>query len=522
MSGWYLRTQDDTFGPETRDRLIEWARMGRIQPGQEISEDGENWVPATEVSFLDMRWSIDIGDGVARGPFNKAAAQALLASGRLPKSARLVPPPEAESPSPAPAPAQTYAENSIREPSPAPSTAHAGTPPPPDPRLQEALKKARDEARQAQEGIRRAQQEFQRVQEEARQAQEETRRAQEDARRVREDSAHELETLRAGLKAAEQRAADAEKAASDAQAATKTAQKAADLAEARMAALDAEIRAAHKATEEAQAQARNSHAEAQAAQKAAQEATAQAKGMADKAKAELAELTTANKVQENAYEERIQSLSDELNRLPSSARLAADAQAAVYAIMKEEAEELAASLEAETREIEALVHARRERSARLLARRQEILRRIGTDADDMTDRALKAHPEDPRTVHLREELDALRLLQERAALESDRKVRDLSARLHEKESENKRLLQQQADVTLLYRQLQETRERLQRRERELMDERQKGEAARQQSASTEQTLLARISALEMGLPGTTHQSREARNVKLAPWMGLKK
>ena len=68
---WYLRTQDDTFGPETRERLLEWARMGRIQPGQEISSDGENWCPAEEIPFLDMRWSIDIGDGTPRGPFNK-------------------------------------------------------------------------------------------------------------------------------------------------------------------------------------------------------------------------------------------------------------------------------------------------------------------------------------------------------------------------------------------------------------------------------------------------------------------
>ena len=60
---WYLRTQDETFGPETKERLIEWARMGRIQPGQDISEDGETWRPATEIPFLDMRWSIDIGDG---------------------------------------------------------------------------------------------------------------------------------------------------------------------------------------------------------------------------------------------------------------------------------------------------------------------------------------------------------------------------------------------------------------------------------------------------------------------------
>ena len=87
---WYLRTQDETFGPESKNRLLEWARLGRIQPGQEISSDGETWTPATEVPFLDMRWSIDIGDGRPRGPFNKAAAQSLLSSGRLPPGSRLV------------------------------------------------------------------------------------------------------------------------------------------------------------------------------------------------------------------------------------------------------------------------------------------------------------------------------------------------------------------------------------------------------------------------------------------------
>ena len=74
---WYLRTQDDTFGPESRERLLEWAKMGRIQPGQEISSDGDTWKPAEEIPFLDMRWSIDIGDGTPRGPFNKCAADVL-------------------------------------------------------------------------------------------------------------------------------------------------------------------------------------------------------------------------------------------------------------------------------------------------------------------------------------------------------------------------------------------------------------------------------------------------------------
>jgi hypothetical protein len=87
---WYLRTQDETFGPETGDRLVEWAKLGRIQPGQEISDDNMIWRRVEEVPFLDMRFSIDIGDGNPRGPFNKAAAQALIASGRLPPIATMV------------------------------------------------------------------------------------------------------------------------------------------------------------------------------------------------------------------------------------------------------------------------------------------------------------------------------------------------------------------------------------------------------------------------------------------------
>ena len=98
----------------------------------------------------------------------------------------------------------------------------------------------------------------------------------------------------------------------------------------------------------------------------------------------------------------------------------------------------------------------------------------------------------------------------------------ISAKLRERDAEVKRLQQQAADTTVLYRQLQEMRERLQRREKELMEERQKTEVERQQHAAAQQALLTRLSALEMGLPGATHQSREARSVRLAPWMGLKK
>jgi len=89
-ASWYLRTQDETFGPETEARLVEWAKLGRIQPGQELSDDNIVWRRVEDVPFLDMRFSIDIGDGNPRGPFNRAAAESLLASGRLPPTATMV------------------------------------------------------------------------------------------------------------------------------------------------------------------------------------------------------------------------------------------------------------------------------------------------------------------------------------------------------------------------------------------------------------------------------------------------
>lgn len=370
---WWLRVQDETFGPVTREGLLEWARMGRIQPGQDVSEDGERWIPATDVAFLDMRWSIDIGDGTPRGPFNKQAAQALLASGRLPPGSRLV------------------------EAAPVPAAADAPPPAEPSPASGEA------------------------------------------------PAAPEAEAVPAP--------AAPEKTSSDAPSCPVPPAQAGEVAELKL---------------------------------------------------------------------QVETLADELKRLPPTARLAADAQTAVYALMKDEADELAAALEAENREAEALREYRRRRIDRLLARRQEILKRIGTDAEDMTRRALRLYPEDPRTVHMRQELDALRVLQERSAQEAERKVRDLAAKLRERDAEVKRLREQAADATVIYRQLQDVREKLMTREKELMEERQKSEAERQQHAAAQQTLLARLSSLEMGMPGTTNQSREARNVRLAPWMGLKK
>ena len=447
---WYLRTQDETFGPESKARLLEWARMGRIQPGQEISSDGETWTPATEVPFLDMRWSIDIGDGRPRGPFNKMAAQALLSSGRLPPGSRIVevrPPFETPNPHAGGTPSSASETGTPENAAPSPPLA----PPDESPALR-----------------------------------------------------REIERLKEALKEAESRVRAARREAKDAAEAARS-------AESRMSAVMAQ--SATIASEKAKAL---KDLDELAAAKAARETEMAAE------RAEAQQALAASKANETKYEDRIQELSDELKRLPATARLAADAQAAVYTLMKDEADDIAAGIEDETRELDELRTIHQARRERLIARRQEILKRIGTDAEDMTRRALLAHPEDPRTAHMRQELEALRLLQEKATAESDRKIRDLAAKLRERDAEVKRLQQQAADTTILYRQLQEMRERLQRREKELMEERQKTEVERQQHAAAQQALMARLSALEMGLPGATNQSREARSGRLAPWMGLKK
>lgn len=68
---------------------------------------------------------------------------------------------------------------------------------------------------------------------------------------------------------------------------------------------------------------------------------------------------------------------------------------------------------------------------------------------------------------------------------------------------------------------------LQLREKELLTERQQHESMRQQQALNQQSMMARLAALESPSIGTTqtmetNQSREAKLVKLPSWMRIRK
>ena len=514
---WYLRTQDETFGPETRGRLVEWAKVGRILPGQEVSDDNEIWRRVEEVPFLDMRFSIDIGDGNPRGPFHRAAAEALLASGRLPPTAKMVetrapfeeeageekgegdvgadaPTAEPDAPAEAPKPAEATAEPAdatveaaaepADEPTEAPERAEAEAEPAapaPEPKVVEKIVEKVVEVPVEKVVEKVVEVPVEKIVEKV---------------VVDETRVKELE----GLLEEERRHTGALQARLDAASAGAAEQRAQAESAARAA---AERESALKA--EADAAARREAAAVEKAESAAKEAAAR----------------------EAKLQEQVKALEDELRRLPQAASEVADIQAAVYSIMTGEADEIGRILEAEKKAFEEFKARHQERADRLMERRRVLLKRAGANIEDMTRKALQDRPEDPRTTQLRKELDDLKRKREMEAAENAAQLREMATRLRERQAEETRLAANMKDVTQLRAEVETLREQLQTREKELVAEREATEELRRQQATRHQTLLNRLASLESPSIGTaqsmeTNQSREARLVKLPGWMRLKK
>ena len=473
-SKWYLRTQDETFGPETEAKLVEWAKLGRIQPGQEISDDEIVWRRVEDVPFLDMRFSIDIGDGNPRGPFNRAAAEALLASGRLPPTASMV---EVRAP---------FEDDA------APGVPEDGVPEPDAPvRVEERIVEVPVEKIVEVEKVVEKE-----VVKEVRvevPVEKIVEKIVVDETRVNELSGL-LEEERRHTADLQQRMEEASKAASAAALAA-----AEELAKVRF---DSEDRAAE----------------------------------IRRLKSELAERdgTIASReavikdaaAREEKLAEQVRALEDELRRLPQAASEVADIQAAMYGIMTGEADEIVKLIEIEQREFEDARARYQQRSDRLMEHRREILKRAGTSVEDMTRKALAGRPEDPRTVQLRKDMDELRRLHERSVADGERKIRELSEQLRVSKAEELRMSAGAKDMTQLRQEAEQLRELLQRTEKDLLDARQRNEELMKQREISQQTLLKRLSSLESPSVGTaeameTNQSREAKMVKLPGWMRLK-
>ena len=468
MSQWYLRTQDETFGPESEEKLVEWARLGRIQPGQEISEDNEVWRRVEDVPFLDMRFSIDIGDGNPRGPFNRAAAEALIASGRLPPTATMV---ESREPFDAPAPSVEFESQPEPEPELQVEPASSVEPEPQPETESQVVSSQVEPGPKVIEKI----------------VEVPVEKIVEKIVEVPVEKIVEKEVIKEVPVEVEK---IVEKEVIKEVPVEKIVEKVV-VDETRVKELEEMLAAATRVAGENE------------------KATKDEKAVSEKLR------------------EQVHSLEDELRRLPQTTSEVADIQAAVYSIMTSEAEELAAIIEAEKKAADEFRRRHEERADKLQERRRLLLKRAGSNIEDMTRRALVERPEDPRMARMRKEYDAFRQHSEKMALESERKIRELSDQLRTSRVETARAAEGMRDITQLRAEIEDLKARLQQREKELLESKQANETLRQQQATNQQALMARLASLESPSIGTastlaTNQSREAKLVKLPSWMRLGK
>ena len=466
---WYLRTQDETFGPETQEKLVEWARLGRIQPGQEVSEDNISWSRVEDVAFLDMRFSIDLGDGNPRGPFNRAAAEALLASGRLPRTASIV---------------ETRAPFEVET-------------------VEKVEGVERVEAVEKVETVEKIVEKIVEVPVEKIVEKIVEVPVEKIVEKIVEKTVEvPVEKIVEKIVVDETRVKELEGLLEEERRHT------ADL----QTRLDESSRKAAEAAKAAVTKENALRAEVASAQDLVVKHESSLKDAADR---------------ENKYIEQVKALEDELRRLPQAASEVADIQAAVYSIITGEAEDLARIIDAEKREFEEVKQRYTARADKLLERRHELLKRSGSNIEDMTRKALLNRPEDPRTAQLRKELEELRRAHDHLMLDKDEKIRELSEQLRLSKADNKRVEAGMKDISQLRQEVEQLHERLQLREKELLSERQANESLRQQQAAKQQALLARLASLESPSIGTsgslsTNQSREAHQVKLPGWMSFRK
>ena len=533
---WYLRTQDETFGPETEAKLVEWARLGRIQPGQEVSDDEIVWQRVEDVPFLDMRFSIDIGDGNPRGPFNRAAAEALLASGRLPPVSKLVevrepfapvepePPAEPEPP--------TQPEQPV-EPMPEPEPEPAATDEPTVPDGEVAAAEP--------------------VVENAVEVQDEAIAKPAVGSAVSSKPPYQFcgnapSGDNSGRAASMMPPPDRDVAlASNEKIVEVPVEKIVEkivVDETRVKELEGLLAEERRHTADLQQRMDEASRKASEAALAATERESKLKGeIQDRLTAESALKTelaskdvelanAAGQLKDAAEREeklvgQVQHLEDELRRLPQAASEVADIQAAMYGIMTGEADEIARLMESEKREYEEVRVRYQQRADRLMEYRREILKRAGASVEDMTRKALLGRPEDPRTAQLRKELEELRRLHERKMLDNETKVRELAEQLRISKAEGLRASAGTKDITQLRQEAEQLRELLQRTEKDLLNEKQRNEELVRQQETSQQALMARLASLESPSIGTaqsleTNQSREAKMVKLPGWMRLKR
>ena len=499
---WFLRINGETvFGPVSTQGLIVWAEQGRVLPGHEVSEDRKKWVQAVSLELLDMRWYVDDGDGDLRGPLNRLAAEVLIKSGKVADGAHLVPAEEVEdSPDTVSGGDESETEalrRRVRElesvvSDPFTERSGAGD--------LEAVRRERDALAAS---LKKAEAQKADVAENMGKAAHAHERDMEQTRKLIRKLEQQVEDAQAGCR----RVPELEKAV---QFHEHRAEETAQTLEAREAELEA-LREQLKMCGERAGQ-------AEAARK-------NAETRLETLEAELTELLNNANARDITYQEKIAELEKMCAQPPEeTARFFAD-QAAVYELINAEVVELASALEQEKAQAEQMRTWSTQRQQALQERRQKLLKHVGGSPGDMTRRATRDQIVDPQVARLRAELETLRVTYQREIRLAELKEREWQEKLRMQESGEMRLRSQVMLGEKKAQRVQELEELLRRREREAVAERKNREQEREQFEANQRALLMRIDTLEREARPSTPadlQSTEARNVKLASWMRLKR
>jgi len=87
---WLVKAPDGTvFGPASIAKLKGWADESRLTPEHLVSEDGEQWIPASQVAELGMIFLVELKPGDVFGPFTQKVIENMVDGGEFPADARV-------------------------------------------------------------------------------------------------------------------------------------------------------------------------------------------------------------------------------------------------------------------------------------------------------------------------------------------------------------------------------------------------------------------------------------------------
>lgn len=527
---WFLRTNGETvFGPVSREGLRLWAEQGRILPGHEVSNDRKNWQPATGVEFLAMRCFIDEGEGELRGPLNRLAAEALLKSGKVAKDARLIDADDLdrlEKGSDSQGEEQTISGKSL-----------------PENILQQRIRELEGMVNEQRERLNKltetnASETLQKERDVLagllQEAEQQRDAFKQSLDKESQTSARKQEALSKRIITLEQRLEEAVNRETAAQQVTQAAtSRELDLQkqvtalenERRQLANDNEERgrALQRVEEELKSERETIKQYAREVQRA-ESARLEAVERVAAVEQELAVLLTDANARDQEYREKISLLEKDSALSPEErAQLQSD-QVALYELIKSEIAALSECMEGEREHLESLRELGQQRQQEMLQRRQSLLQHLGRSPADMAQRASREQPSDAQSARLRADLENLRVTYQREIKFAESREREQKDKIAALEADATRYRQQGVEYEKQGQALSEARDSIRELEAMLAELSKWRDAEREQFASSQQALLARIEQLErqpQRPPAESMQANEARSVKLASWMRLK-